>query len=129
MDQSGGLQSVTRRLTDYLLKITHGHPYLTQAVAKELVDLLNDEKRQVATFADIKRAAQNATQAGQEYFYNLWDDAEQDGQILLKFAAKGGNAPTGATRTHLREMDIFDDEGRFAVPLFEDGVKTKMLDT
>lgn len=109
-----------------LLELTHGQPFLTQTVAKELVDLMNDERRHDATLADVERAAQKAMRSGEEYFFNVWDDAESDGQALLTAILGGAAAPAGPTRARLREMDVLDDQGKFAVPLFERWVRKNL---
>ncbi|MBI4624476.1 MAG: hypothetical protein HY736_14825 [Verrucomicrobia bacterium] len=111
---------------DALLGLTHGQPFLTQAVAYELVDQLNSERRQEASVADVEHAGDKAMESGEAYFHNLWDDAESDGQSLLGRLAQRQAALAGATRTRLREMDVLDDEGRFAVPLVEKWVRTRI---
>jgi hypothetical protein len=112
---------------DELLRLTRGQPFITQAVAKELVDLLNEEKRHAAVPADIERAAAAAMRSGAMYFHDVWNDAEPDGQALLIALAQGQPAPPGAARARLREMDVLDDVGWFSVPLFERWVKLVKL--
>jgi hypothetical protein len=112
---------------DELLHLTHAHPFMTQAVAKELVDMLNDERRHEASPADIERAAEKVMTSEVEYFHDVWYDAEADGQALLITLAQGQPVPPGPARPRLRDMDVLDEEGRFAVPLFERWVKRVKL--
>ena len=103
-----------------LLAATNGQPFLTQAVAYELVKLLNREHRQLATLADIETACVKAMDSGVVYFQNVWDDTEADGHALLAELVGGkhpGGAPPGPLRTRLTDMDVLDAGGRIAVPL------------
>ncbi|MHB8523751.1 MAG: nSTAND1 domain-containing NTPase [Limisphaerales bacterium] len=109
-----------------LFAMTHGHPFLTQGVAHELVNLLNDERRIEASVADVGRASEEVILAAEEYFHDVWNDAEAEGQSLLVSRARGLRLDPSPIRAKLYEMDVLDDQGGFAVPLFERWVKRKM---
>lgn len=109
-----------------LMQITRCQPFLTQAVAKELVDLMNVEKRWEATLADLEQAVQKALLSGEEYLFNVWDDAEPEGQELLTALARGQRPASSPVHDRLCEMDVLDAEGCFAVPLFERWVKEQV---
>jgi hypothetical protein len=108
---------------DALLDATVGQPFLTQAVAYELVQLLNRQRRRDATPADVEQAIEQALVTASEYFANLWFDAGEAGRTLLSALAWGEPPPkAAATRKRLREQDILKDDG-FAVPMVERWVR------
>jgi uncharacterized protein len=112
---------------DSLLEVTRGQPFLTQAVACELVDLLNEERRREATVGDVSRAIDKALVSGAEYFANVWHDAGPEGQALLAGLADGdpgiGDSPV---RRRLQDRDVLDGAGRFAVPMMQRYVRRKI---
>src|SRR5262245_3432350 len=79
-----------------IITTTNGQPFLTQAIAFELVQFLNGEKRKVATLADVETAITRALESGGEYFANLWSDAGEEGRAIL-LAIAGGEAPMDLT--------------------------------
>jgi hypothetical protein len=101
-----------------------GQPFLTQAVAFELVQLVNEQQRRVATVEDVKEAISRALSSGGEYFANLWSDAGEQGQAILTAVATGAEPPSySSARTWLREHDVLTDDDRFAVPMVERWVR------
>jgi hypothetical protein len=72
---------------------TNGQPFLTQAVAFELVQLLNEQQRTEATPADIEAAIARALVSGGEYFANVWSDAGTEGQAILCALAHNETPP------------------------------------
>ena len=101
-----------------LVEQTHGQPFLTQAVAKELVDLLNDEKRHEASLRDLAEAIQRAMRSAEEYFNNVWSDIPPQERTILTDLVNGHNILPGINCNTLREMDLLDKEGRITMPLF-----------
>lgn len=108
---------------DAIIQATRCQPFLVQAVAFELVQYLNEQHRKEAVPADVETAITRALESGGEYFANVWSDAGAEGQeILREIARRGGDqslltsAPTGA-RQWLREHDVLDETGHFAVPM------------
>jgi len=83
---------------ELLFRLTRCQPHLTQAVAKELVDLMNDEKRWVATPDDVEHAARKAMWSAGEFFANVWFDARPEGQALLTALAQGQSPAAGPVR-------------------------------
>lgn len=103
---------------DAIFAATRGQPFLTQAVAFELVQLANQEQRREATVKDVDEAIQRALVSGGEYFANLWSDAGTEGQAVLRVLARGEPAPDlPAAGARLREHDILAATGDFAVPM------------
>jgi hypothetical protein len=109
-----------------LIDATNGQPFLTQAVAFELVQLLNEHQRKEATPGDIEEAIARALVSGGEYFANVWSDAGAAGQAILRAVARGETPPEDhAARSWLREHDVLTDAGTFVVPMVERWVRQK----
>ncbi|MGA8348206.1 MAG: hypothetical protein WB773_10300, partial [Isosphaeraceae bacterium] len=105
---------------------TQGQPFLTQAVAFELVQLLNEQQREEATPGDIEEAIVRALVSGGEYFANLWSDAGESGRAILQELVRGEPPPEDhAARIWLREHDVVNDAGEFVVPMVARWVKEK----
>ncbi len=110
----------TRGALGALIVATHGQPFLTQAVAFELVEYLNEQQRKEATPADVEVAITRALESGGEYFANVWSDAGEHGQAILR-ALVQGQPPPDSPEAHrwLHEHDVLNDAGTFAVPMME----------
>src|SRR5579885_296986 len=109
---------------DAVVAATRCQPFLTQAVAFELVQHLNERQRKEATPADVEEAVARALVSGGEYFANVWSDAGAEGQAILRALAAGETPPDSpASRAWLREHDVLDAEGRFAVEMVKRWVK------
>jgi len=109
-----------------IIMSTNGQPFLTQAIAFELVQFLNSEKRKVATLADVETAIIRALESGGEYFANVWSDAGEEGRTIL-LAIAGGETPPDlpAAEERLRNQDLLNSDGQFAVPMIERWVREK----
>ena len=127
---------------DAVIAATRCQPFLVQAVAFELVQYLNEQQRKEATPADLETAITRALESGGEYFANVWSDARPEGQAILREIARTGvaadvsrrqsteaeeqrgltSAATAAMKW-LREHDVLDDAGKFAVPMMERWVR------
>ena len=109
---------------DAVVAATSCQPFLAQAVAFELVQYLNEQQRKEATPADVEEAIRRALVSGGEYFANVWSDAGAEGQAILRALAAGERPPDfHAARAWLREHDVLDGEGRFAVEMMRRWVK------
>ena len=118
----GGLESIFRA--------TSGQPFLIQALAFELVQLLNEEQRKQASAADVDRAIPRALVSSSEYFANLWFDTGAEGQTILRALARAEPAPDfPKARAWLRAQDVLTEAGTFAVPMVEQWVKKEKIDT
>ena len=112
---------------DALFAATVGQPFLTQATAFELVQLLNEQQRKEATLADVEAAITRALVSGGEYFANVWSDAGANGQAILRAIVRGESPPDlPNARVWLREHDVLTDAGVFAVPMVERWVSEKV---
>jgi hypothetical protein len=111
---------------DALVAATSCHPFLTQAVAFELVQLMNEARRREATTADVEEAAGRALVSGDAYFVNVWGDAGAEGQAILRALAAGEAPPDfPAARAWLREHDVIGADGDFAVEMMRRWVVSK----
>ena len=102
---------------------TRGQPFLTQAVAFELVQYLNEQHRKEATPADVEEAVGRALVSGGEYFANVWSDAGTRGQAILRAVVKGESPPDGddhrAAWAWLASTRCSTSAGAFVVPMVE----------
>ena len=112
-----------------LIEATHCQPYLTQAVAFELVQYLNEGERKQAAVADVEEAITRALESGGEYFANVWTDAGEEGQAILTALVEGRPAPESRKALRwLREHDVLNAAGDFAVPMMARWVREQIED-
>jgi len=103
---------------DTIIEATNGQPFLTQAVAFELVQSLNEQHRKEATPGDVAEAISRAIVSSSVYFANVWTDAQEQGQAILAALATGDTPPDDpSARAWLRENNVLNDAGDFAVPM------------
>jgi uncharacterized protein len=103
---------------DAIIHTTNGQPFLTQAVAFELVQHLNEQHRKEATLEDVEAAIARAFVSGSAYFHNVWSDAREQGQAILNAIARNETPPDyPAARVWLLENDVLNEAGEFAVPM------------
>lgn len=109
-----------------IIAVTRGQPFLTQAVAFELVQHMNERERKEATLADVEEAIGRALESGGEYFADVWSDAGREGQAILRAVAAGEAPPDFVEgRRWLVDHDVLDAGGRFTVPMMERWVREK----
>ena len=109
-----------------IIATTNGQPFLTQAIAFELVQFLNSEKRKLATLADVETAITRAMESGGEYFANVWSDTGEEGRAILLAIAEGKTPPDfPSAENRLRDHDLLNGAGQFAVPMVERWVREK----
>jgi hypothetical protein len=117
-----------RGALDAILAATSGQPFLTQAVAFELVEVLNQQRRREALPEDVEQAIIGALSKGGEYFANVWNDAGEDGRAILRAVATGETSPDWReARRRLQEQEVLNDAGKFAVPMVERWVRERAL--
>lgn len=109
---------------DALILATRGQPFLTQAVAFELVQHLNEKQSKQAAREDAEAAMARALDSGGEYFANVWSDAGEQGQEILRAIIKEETPPDYLdARRWLVEHDVLNEAGEFAVPLVKRWVR------
>jgi len=66
--------------------------------------------------------------SGGEYFANVWSDAGDEGQAMLKAIVRGEAPPQFPNaRAWLNEHDVLNSNGDFAVEMVRRWVKTKCV--
>jgi hypothetical protein len=115
---------------DAVLERTNCQPFLLQAVASQLVDYLNGERRREATTCDVDRAIAHAIVSGGEYFAYIWKEVGERGQAVLCTLATGGRVEDAASQEYalLREEDVLDGRGELAIPMLGLWVREKMCE-
>ena len=109
-----------------IIEATRCQPYLTQVVAFVLVQYLNGQQRKEATLADVETAISRVLISGGEYFANVWFDAGEQGQAILRALIRQETPPEfPAACTWLQEHDVLHSDGRFTVPMVERWVREK----
>lgn len=113
-------------VVERVLDLTHGQPYLVQALGSELVNLINRDKRKEATLADLDTAIERVLGMAAAYFENNWRDCDEHEQAALRelvtrqtgelSAAERQRALMGLHRKELIEQR--DGQWQFTVELF-----------
>lgn len=107
---------------------TNGQPFLTQAVAFELVQLVNEQHHKFAGTIDAETAITRALVSGGEYFANLWSDASQQGQAILLNKAKGNKqSDSREAQKWLFQHDVLNEVGEIAVPMVKQWIMQTKL--
>ena len=116
---------------DAILDAANGQPNLTQNIAHDLVVYMNEEKRFTATIADVETAIERTLDSGSDtFFVNYWNDAEEEGQAILRAIVQGApipNHPKG--RSWLIDNDVITPENAFVIPIMERWVRRKLSPT
>ena len=112
-----------------LLDPTAAQPFLSQAVAFELVQHLNEQDRKTTAPADVETACLRAMDSGAAYFENVWDDIGEDGRALVRAVCRGEPPPadSAAARVRVQEQEVLDAALRFKVPLVERWMRGKIV--
>jgi uncharacterized protein len=101
-----------------ILTVTRGQPFLTQVLASELVHHLNHERKKLAKPEDVEIAINDALERSAEYFAELWSSRTEQERDMLRAVARGKpQALVNPIARGLRDYDVLDDTGNFAVPL------------
>lgn len=112
-----------------ILTATGCQPFLVQATCRDLVDLLNHEKRMMATVADVEKTLAGVLTTGGAYFADLWggrDSDEGQRKVMRELATarnlRGlgdleGLSKTLNTLVHRDILEHVDGEYRFRVEL------------
>ena len=91
-----GLKYEDRELIDEIVSVTGGQPFLLQAIASEIIEMLNLKAERVATKTIVDAAIEEAVLKHGTYFDFLWDQ-ECEGErrkALLKIVACNTNTRT-----------------------------------
>lgn len=114
-------------VTEQIIELTHCQPYLLQAVASDLVNYLNSERRMLATAADLAVAVEKVLVTVQSYFFYTWtgDCSEAEREVLRMIATGDANGPTLAEHQaslqslcHKEILERVESGYRFSIELF-----------
>lgn len=105
---------------------SHGQPFLTQALASELVHHMNRTKRRIAEPGDVESSMVEVLERSAEYFADLWQGRSAPERALMAAAARGDHVdPHSPAAQSLRDYDVLDDQGRLLVPLVSRWILTR----
>jgi hypothetical protein len=77
-------------VSEEILDLTKGHPFLLQAVCSKIVNLLNEEGRERAELQDITTAIEEIFDTWTSYFQDIWNRCnEPQKQCLLLLHTQG----------------------------------------
>lgn len=116
-----------RGVIEQIIELTHCQPYLLQAVASDLVNYLNAERRMLATSADLEIAVEKVLVTAQAYFFYTWtgDCTEPEREVLRLIATGNANRRTLAEHQpslqslcHKEILERHASDYRFSVELF-----------
>jgi hypothetical protein len=122
-------------VTQEIMQVTSCHPFLVQAVCKQIIEQLNDTSRKQAEIEDVSTAIVEVFEVWVGYFWDLWDrcDADQRTCLLALLALKEtgldqlvekSGLSKQKTQLALEKLQIRDivtnshTTIRFAVPIF-----------
>lgn len=114
-------------VVERILALTRRHPYLLQALASDLVDYLNLQRRVVATADDLGVAIEKVLVSAQVYFFYTWsEDCSEKERLILKALATSdtGNVPLDTNSSEVQSLcqkEILERSGNrcgFTVDLF-----------
>lgn len=112
-----------------IIDATRGQPFLTQAVAFELVQYMNEKNRKEAGCGDVEEAIRRAFESGGEYFADVWSDAGKQGQeVLVAAVARDPLPDLPDARRWLIDHDVLGEDGQFLVPMMERWVREQIVD-
>lgn len=73
----------SEELVQEILRLTHGQPFLVQAICKQIIERLNDESRDQATLQDVSAATEEVFEVWTGYFWDLWDRCDHNQRLCL----------------------------------------------
>ena len=118
-----------------IMRVTHCHPFLIQAICKQVIELLNSSSREQATLQDVVQAQQEAFENWSAYFWDLWDNSDRfqttclrallaltqaDLAQIIQYTAQPPQLVLDALKKLvMRDLVLLDqDQYRMAVPMF-----------
>jgi hypothetical protein len=108
-------------VVDRILELTHCQPYLLQALASDLVDYLNEEKRTTTTAADLEIAIEETLISAQLYFAYIWTEecsqAERDVLLALATNAEKSFGPASALQSLIRKEIVERSSGQHRISM------------
>jgi hypothetical protein len=124
-----------KEVAEEIMRVTHRHPFLLQALCSKLIDNLNDTSQEQAHKQDIAQSIEEIFENRKDYFWNQWQrssEGQQQCLLALHTLGKASGAQIAQqcklsrqsafeALDQLRERDIVIKEQQiyqFAVPIF-----------
>lgn len=118
-----------------IMRVTRCHPFLIQAICKQVIEILNSSSREQARLEDVTDAQQEVFENWSAYFWDLWDNCDTQQAACLRALLTLTNAnlaqivqqtaqPMQPVLDALKKLLLRDivllDQGlyRMAVPMF-----------
>jgi hypothetical protein len=123
-------------VVDRILELTHCQPYLLQALASDLVNYLNEQKRLVATADDLEVAVEEVLVSAQLYFAYIWTEecSEAEREALRAMATDEEkvfrSAPQQPALQSLSRKEMVERSGdgyRFTIELFRRWIRKNQV--
>ncbi len=67
----------TEEIAEEIMRVTHCHPFLIQAICKQVIELLNSSSYEQTTPQSVAEAQQEVFENWSAYFWNLWDTCDE----------------------------------------------------
>jgi AAA+ ATPase superfamily predicted ATPase len=112
---------------DKIYRLTYGHPYFTQLICHELVDLHNREEKNYITIQDVNGEIDRIIERGQMHFDFIWDSATSIEKLvmtaLIKVLNEEDNAMVSTIVNKVSEYGLNIDSNTISKTL--DGLANK----
>ncbi len=125
----------TEEIAGEIMRVTHCHPFLIQAVCKQVIEILNSSSREQAMLQDVVEAQQEIFENWSAYFWDLWNNcdelqaaclrallvlAQADLARMIQYTAQPGQLILDTLKKLvMRDMVLLDqDHYHIAVPMF-----------
>jgi len=112
------------KVVDRIFELTAGHPFYTQAICRNLVDAMNDDRTVVATEQMLEAVVEHIVNYPFPQMTFLWETLEADQRLTLALLAQsldgeGSFATVGDLRRTIRE-------GGYPLPLGKSAIATAL---
>lgn len=77
-----------------ILALTHGQPYLIQAICSRIINRASERQLKNINTTTLRDILPDVMTSGRTYFLNIWEDAGKEGQRILLALAEGPRALT-----------------------------------
>ena len=106
-------------VADEIFNRTGGQPFLLQVYGDQLVRLLNEEQRRLSGVQDVAAVEQRVQNRWKYFFRDLYEEAPPHIQeTLVELAHDRTERPDQDEAAWLRDHDLLNEDGSFAIPSF-----------
>ena len=111
--------TISEEVAEAVFRRTGGQPFLLQVYGSLVVSRLNEEKRMVATLADVQAVEGRAIEWAEGYFRDTYKSAPELVREAIGRLARGEPVVlASATRRWLAQRYLLTSEDRLAIPVF-----------